>query len=185
MAAQSRLALRASGRSSQGLDDLLPVTVIQRDPTPVNIKKRPHSLSTHDGEHLTKRTRNNPNNIPKTRNFKVYSGKLSAKGDSAPAAEEAVTQVAALRDPPAQSTPVVQRPPHNPTKTNGLVSSIRESSSLKLQNTTLINKVDKRSLRSDGGSRFKSELALYFADYDEVLSDELKKQGNNLSFPQW
>ncbi|KAL8915723.1 MAG: hypothetical protein Q9172_006724 [Xanthocarpia lactea] len=184
MAAQSRLALRASGQSSQALDDLLlPATAIQRDPSPVNIKKRPHPLSTRDGEHLTKRTRANPDNILKTRNVKVYSGKLSAKGNSAAATVEAVTQVAVLRDPPAQSTPIVQRPPHNPTKTKGLISSIHENPSPKLQNTTIINKVDKRSLRSDGGSRFKSELALYFADYDEVLSDELKKQGNNPVVP--
>ncbi|KAL8862744.1 MAG: hypothetical protein Q9178_000686 [Gyalolechia marmorata] len=177
MAAQSRLAIRASGRNGQGLDDLsLPATVIQRDHSPVNIKKRPHSLSTLDGEHLTKRTRTNPDNILKTRNVKVYSRKLSAKANSAPATVEAVTQVAVLRDPPGQSTAIVQRPPHNPTKTNGLISSIHGSPSLKLQNTTIINKVDKRSLRSDGGSRFKSELASYFADYDEVLSDELKKQ---------
>jgi hypothetical protein len=38
--------------------------------------------------------------------------------------------------------------------------------------------VDKRSLRShDGGSRLKSELASYFANYDELLSTEAKQPG--------
>ena len=37
---------------------------------------------------------------------------------------------------------------------------------------------DKRSLRShDGGSRSKSELAQYFANYEELLSLETKEQG--------
>ncbi len=39
-------------------------------------------------------------------------------------------------------------------------------------------KVDKRSLRSqDGGSRSKSELALYFPNYDELVSIEPKESG--------
>lgn len=39
-------------------------------------------------------------------------------------------------------------------------------------------KVDKRSLRSqDGGSRSKSELALYFPNYDELVSIEPKETG--------
>ena len=39
-------------------------------------------------------------------------------------------------------------------------------------------KVDKRSLRShDGGSRSKSELALYFPNYDELVSIEPKEPG--------
>lgn len=40
------------------------------------------------------------------------------------------------------------------------------------------DKVDKRSLRSqDGGSRSKSELALYFPNYDELVSIEPKESG--------
>ena len=39
-------------------------------------------------------------------------------------------------------------------------------------------KVDKRSLRSqDGGSRSKSELALYFPNYDQLVSIEPKTPG--------
>lgn len=46
----------------------------------------------------------------------------------------------------------------------------------------LSHKIDKRNLRShDGGSRSKSELALYFPNYDELLSIEAKDPGNDLS----
>lgn len=39
-------------------------------------------------------------------------------------------------------------------------------------------KVDKRNLRShDGGSRSKSELSLYFINYDELVSTEVKDTG--------
>lgn len=38
--------------------------------------------------------------------------------------------------------------------------------------------VDKRSLRShDGTAHLKSDLSLYFANYDELLSTEVKKSG--------
>ncbi|KAI4101406.1 MAG: hypothetical protein LQ339_005055 [Xanthoria mediterranea] len=167
MAAQSRLALRSSGRSSQGLDDL-PATVIQRNPSPVNTKKR--TSTNHDGENFTKRTRNDPDNVLKPRNVKFYSRKQGANN------EGSLTQVA--RDPPAQSTAAsVQqpsRPPHD--RNQSLISTTLASPSRGSQTTATANKLDKRSLRSHGGSRFKSDLALYFADYDDVLNDEPKKQ---------
>lgn len=38
--------------------------------------------------------------------------------------------------------------------------------------------VDKRTLRSQaGGSRSKSELSLYFPNYDELISNEPKESG--------
>ena len=44
---------------------------------------------------------------------------------------------------------------------------------------------DKRSLRShDGGSRSKSELAQYFANYEDLLCLEPKEQGESPPFPQ-
>lgn len=60
---------------------------------------------------------------------------------------------------------------HNPppsTSSNGVNSA-------STQTVETLNKVDKRSLRShDGGSRSKSELALYFPNYDELVSVEPK-----------
>ncbi|KAL8697736.1 MAG: hypothetical protein Q9224_002166 [Gallowayella concinna] len=182
MAAQSRLALRSSGRNSQGLDEsLLPATVIQRIPSPTNHKKRIHPPSTnHHHDNITiKRTRNGLDTIFKPRTAKVYSRKSGARSISVPAAEDAVTQVAASphNSPTAPPTSIVQQHPHNPITINSLPSTISYGPSNETQNIPAVNRVDKRSLRSHaGGSRFRSELALYFADYDEVLSDQVKKQ---------
>ncbi|KAL8898497.1 MAG: hypothetical protein Q9192_002055 [Flavoplaca navasiana] len=175
MAAQSRLALRSSARSSQGLDDL-PRTVNQRNPSPVNTKKRIHSLSAnHDPGRLTKKSRNDPDFKPLS-NVKVYSRKLSVNPSSAPAVGDAVTQVAARpRNPPDQTTITVLQPPRELTKEDSLISTTFQNPALDVQDTPAVKKLDKRSLRSHGGSRFKSELALYFADYDEILSDEPKE----------
>ncbi|KAL8730792.1 MAG: hypothetical protein Q9166_003862 [cf. Caloplaca sp. 2 TL-2023] len=184
MAAQSRLALRSSGRSSHGLDEL-PATVIQRNPSPANPKKRTQPPSTnHDNGKPLKRIHNDPDSDPKSRNFKVYSRKLGARSIAAPAADQTVTQVAARpRNSPAQPTPTVQQLPYDPTTHNPPVNSIRSGPAVESQSPPKVNRVDKRSLRSHaGGSRFKSELALYFADYDEILSDEPKKQGMGMLF---
>ncbi|KAL9631868.1 MAG: hypothetical protein Q9204_004033 [Flavoplaca sp. TL-2023a] len=182
MAAQSRLALRSSARSGQGLDDL-PRTVIQRNHSPVNTKKRIHSLSAnHDAGQLTKKSRNDSDFKPRS-NLKVYSRKLNANPSSAPAVGDAVTQVAARpRNPPDQTTITVLQPPHDLTKDDSLISNPFQNPALDVQDTPPVKKLDKRSLRSHGGSRFKSELALYFADYDEVLSDEPKEKGHNTPY---
>lgn len=56
----------------------------------------------------------------------------------------------------------------NPKVSNGHVSD----------RVGLSRKVDKRSLRShDGGSRSKSELSLYFVNYDERVCTEAKDTG--------
>ncbi|KAL8804616.1 MAG: hypothetical protein Q9200_005744 [Gallowayella weberi] len=177
MAAQSRLALRSSGRN---LDESLPATVIQRIPSPPNNKKRIHPPSTNHAENIpAKRTRNGLDSIFKPRTAKVYSRKSGERSISVPAAEHAVTHVAASpQNPPAPPTSIVQQHPHNPTTaTNSLPGNTGYGPSTETQTIPAVNRVDKRSLRSHaGGSRFRSELALYFADYDEILSDQPKKQ---------
>lgn len=46
-----------------------------------------------------------------------------------------------------------------------------------------VKKEEKRTLRSQaGGSRSKSELALYFANYDDIVSNEPKDPGKTESF---
>lgn len=51
-----------------------------------------------------------------------------------------------------------------------------------IESTEVIEKVEARNLRShDGGSRSKSELALYFTNYDEILSMEARDPGMMIS----
>jgi hypothetical protein len=45
---------------------------------------------------------------------------------------------------------------------------------------------DKRSLRShDGGSRLKSDLAVYFSNYDDIIAGVPKEDGMSLSHVAW
>ncbi|KAL8714781.1 MAG: hypothetical protein Q9220_001294 [cf. Caloplaca sp. 1 TL-2023] len=162
MAARSRLALRSSGRRSVGLDET-PATA------PVNTKKRPHLPSNpYDGDNPTKRPRNGETSVERpTVTFNAHSNPDAGNATDI-ALNEPVTPIAVgARNPPI----VVQQPPHDPTIINPGHSPIETPK------PPSVNKTDKRSLRShDGGSRFKSELASYFADYDEILSDEPQTQ---------
>ncbi|KAL8939089.1 MAG: hypothetical protein Q9211_002902 [Gyalolechia sp. 1 TL-2023] len=175
MAAQSRLALRSSRRGSVGLGEL-PATVIQgKPPSPATSRKRTRDPSTdHDDRKSSKRSHEN---TLTRRIATVYSAKPSSKNVAAPASDD-VTQIATGPRPPlAQSTSVVQHAPHDPTIVNAVQSSDPGGSSSGKNGSVTVDKSDKRSLRShDGGSRFKSELALYFADYDEVLGHGPKTQ---------
>lgn len=176
MAAQSRLALRSSRRGSVGLGEL-PATVIQRNPSPANTRKRTRDPSDdHDDRKSSRRSYGNAGNVPTHRITTVYSVKPSSKNVAAPAVQEAVTQKATgARHPPAQSNVVVQHATNNPTIINPFQSRISNGSSSEQDGRLTVDKSNKRSLRShDGGSWFKSELASYFADYDEILGDAPK-----------
>lgn len=180
MAAQSRLALRSSHRGSVGLGEV-PPTLNQRNPSPANLRKRTRDQSTDlDNPKPPKRLHDNSDPDVPRRTVKVYSSKRATRDVAAPALGEAVTQRAVKpHAAPQRRTPIVQRPHHERTPNNlANGQTLTYPSSETHQSPLTIKKADKRSLRShDGGSRFKSELALYFADYDEILTDEPKMQG--------
>ncbi|KAL8720498.1 MAG: hypothetical protein Q9225_002651 [Loekoesia sp. 1 TL-2023] len=180
MAAQSRLALRSSHRGSVGLGEL-PATVIQRNPSPANTRKRTRDPPTDQDDHkLSKRLHESPETTFPHRNAIVYSRKTSTKNVAAPALNEAVTQIAARPHTPPPPPTLVQQAPHNPTIVKSAQGQTSNEPSIGTHKSLKTAKADKRSLRShDGGSRFKSELASYFADYDEVLGGEPKMQGIN------
>lgn len=88
------------------------------------------------------------------------------------ATQDAVPQVGRSRkpDPPLRidATPITQQK----------AQSSDTNATLTVKSTNASNHNDKRSLRShDGGSRSKSELALYFPNYDELVSIEPKEPG--------
>lgn len=57
-----------------------------------------------------------------------------------------------------------------------------EGANLAIGSAEVAEKVEARNLRShDGGSRSKSELALYFTNYDEILSMEARDPGMMMS----
>ncbi|KAL9586363.1 MAG: hypothetical protein Q9203_003890 [Teloschistes exilis] len=179
MAAQSRLALRSSG-----LDlNELPSTVIQRNPSPFDTRKRTRPFSNdHQCRHPTKKARKEPvDTSTSTRSgIKTYGKRPGTRPNpnAVPAADEAVTQSTPNSPtPPAQPAPVVQPTLHPLPTTKSTDQTKRHKSAIERRKPQDVKKVDQRSLRShDGGSRFKSELALYFADYDEILTDQPKTQ---------
>ncbi|KAL9578353.1 MAG: hypothetical protein Q9212_005772 [Teloschistes hypoglaucus] len=162
-----KLALRSSG-----LDlNELPSTVIQRNPSPFDPRKRTRPFSNdHQCRHPTKKARKEPIDTSTTTRsgIKTYGKRPGTRPNpNAVPADEPVTQSTPNSPtPPAQPAQVVQPTLHPPPTTKFEERKPQD-----------VKKVDKRSLRShDGGSRFKSELALYFADYDEILTDQPKTQ---------
>lgn len=80
--------------------------------------------------------------------------------------------------------------PDPPQRINGTATAIQHVQSLNNNATLTVNTTnassqnDKRSLRShDGCSRSKSELALYFPNYDELVSIEPKEPGRTFHDP--
>lgn len=93
-----------------------------------------------------------------------------------------------LRDKPGTRDAVTSRLDSPPPKPNSSTittststndgSSTSKTQSLPINTSNSLSLADKRSLRShDGGSRSKSELALYFPNYDELVSIEAKEPG--------
>ncbi|KAI4197517.1 MAG: hypothetical protein LQ348_002153 [Seirophora lacunosa] len=178
MALRPRLALRSSHKSGVDFAEV-PATVIHPNSSP-NTRKRSRDPSTdQDDRKLTKRLHDGPESTSTARNVKVYSRKPTTKQIVLPADLVAVTQVAARPStPPAQLTLPAQQSPNNSANADNTNSQNSTGLSFTLPEVAATEKADKRSLRSHGsGSRFKSELALYFADYDEILTDESRTQG--------
>lgn len=184
MAAQSRLALRSSHRGDVGLG-VLPATAHQQNPPPANTRKRTRGPSTdHDDRKSAKRIDDDPKPIRSDRSVKVCTWKTATRNVAAPASK-AVTQVAPKPPTPsAPSTCAVQQPPPEPPVNKSIINQLTNGSSIGPRKASITKEADKRNLRShNGGSRFKSELSLYFGDYDEVVTDEPKTQGTESCRP--
>lgn len=75
------------------------------------------------------------------------------------------------------------RPPFNGAKSTDCSNDLApEGANTAIESAGVAEKVEARNLRShDGGSRSKSELALYFTNYDELLSMEARDPGMMIS----
>lgn len=176
MAAQTRLALRSFHRGDVGLGNPIP------SPTNTNTRKRTRDPSTdHDDRKSPKKFHEDSKSTFSSRILKVYRRKPAISNIEAPALDEVVTPIAAKPAQPAQPTLIVQPSSSNPTIANSISGSTAHDPSIQERTPVATREANKRSLRSqNGGSRFKSELASYFADYDDILTDESKTQGTHL-----
>lgn len=75
------------------------------------------------------------------------------------------------------------RPPFNGAQSTDCNDHLAlEGGNTAIGNAEATEKVEARNLRShDGGSRSKSELALYFTNYDDILSMEARDPGMMIS----
>ena len=94
------------------------------------------------------------------------------------AAQDAATQAGKSRKP------APPRHINGTTTASHHVQTLKNDDNLTLNTKELSSQNDKRSLRShDGCSRSKSELALYFPNYDELVSIEPKEPGTTSNDP--
>ena len=182
MVAPSRPSLRSSTRRSLGLAESHPTGIHQNTTItpPIRRAKRTiRSSSINDDTHTLKKQRIQ---LDITARPKASARSRNAK-DFAPAAHkppEGVVTSFAVASPITNG--VSQR------SSDILSSSIRHAA---IDSTTApaVNsgisirkqQEDKRTLRSQGGgSRLRSELSLYFPNYDEIINDEPKEPGKSI-----
>lgn len=171
MAAFSRPSLRSSSRSG-GLDDL-PATDIQHNPSHSNYRgKRARGLYSVD--HHAQPLKKQKVHVQKCFRTKAGDPKCEAKETLARnVAKHFVAQLDGSRKPRHVQQHVTEL-----TSTIITKDSTPEVNDAVSGNIVIPSRTDKRSLRShDGGSRSKSELALYFLNYDELVSTEAKDPG--------
>jgi len=139
-------------------------------------KKRPRDSTDHvDSSINAKKARiaieisSRPKTQPKTRSLVIKS---NANSDAAPQrsgsppkhAETTATQTEPPPPPPRKHTN------HHEKVVNGIKHELD-----RLQPKSADLKAEKRKLRSQEGTRFKSELSAYFPEYDEVIGNEPKE----------
>ena len=175
MAALSRPSLRSTSQRIVGVE--LSATGSQRKSPTHNTKtgKRTRdSASLNDDSCTLKKQKTTIQGLPRLNIARDHN----AHSLVAPADESAKVALTQSLNPPNT------KPEHTRHDAKSIGTSIVGTENPP-DNTADVNgtavvppKVDKRSLRSqDGASRSKSELALYFPNYDELVSIEPKESG--------
>lgn len=173
MPALLRPSLRSSSRKNTSLGEV-PPTDIQQNPLPKSRRgkrNREHSLDNSSNASVKKQKCSPPKQSEQAQG----AGKTQS-GKSLPVRDKPGTKDAVTSRPGSDRSQ--QRINGNPTATQHLNGSTFGTNNHLVYTTTKLVPTDKRSLRShDGGSRSKSELALYFPNYDELVSIEPKEPG--------
>ena len=182
MAAHSRPSLRSSTRKNESLEDVLPTKGPEnlmlnsrrgkrtRDPSPDSQSNASTKKQKGQIQNTTRPKGGASIEVPKSIPIRDKSG-----------TKNLVTQVVDSRtpDPP-------QRIVDSSTTTALNEQAFSRNNTLTINTTNTLSPAEKRSLRShDGGSRSKSELALYFPNYDELVSIEPKEPGRLSSLPAY
>lgn len=172
----SRPSLRSSNRSNAILNQV-PPTHADQNPL-ANSRRGKRTCDSSLGSQSNTSVKRLRSGLPDpTRSIdvsKTYAPKSLPFRDRS-ATQDAATEVGRSRkpDPPQHITVAIQN-----------VQPFKNNAALTVCTTKVSTQNDKRSLRShDGCSRSKSELALYFTNYDELVSIEPKEPGRPLNDP--
>lgn len=174
MSALSKPSLRSSARRNTRLEEERSKD-IQQKPLPntrPGKRTRDHSLDSLSNASVKKQKA-----CPPKQSERLHEAGKSQALKSLPLRDRPGTKVAVTSHPPDPDPPQQQINGFT-TITQHLNPSAFRTNHLVVNTTTTLDPADKRSLRShDGGSRSKSELALYFPNYDELVSIEPKEPG--------
>ena len=176
-ALSSRPSLRSSSRNNSILNEV-PRTLADQNPL-TNSRRGKHTRASpleNQNNTSAKRLKLGHPDPTLSRDVSNTCAPKSLPIRDRSAAHHAATQVGRSRKPdPAQHI-------------NGTTTTIQNAQSYNNNATLTVNSKDassqndKRSLRShDGCSRSKSELALYFPNYDELVSIEPKEPGRTFN----
>ena len=184
MAVPSRPSLRSSSRQTRFVpDDLATVGRSNTHPPTIHIGKHAHDAYLGNGDRqLSKKLKINPPVLTCSHVLpKPTAAKQMSPGEK-PLGGVTLSTTSALHT--SRPNSAVQ-PPADGIITTKELTSAEEQLSIKRTvkhhrgtNGKVIKVIDKRTLRSqDGGSRSKSELSLYFHNYEELISNEPKDSG--------
>jgi len=170
MAASSKPLLRSSARRNVGLEAL---AIGLEVPSTRSGKRTRESSLGSESNTSSKRSRfESEQASTNDTTFQSKTAKYLPIRDRS-SAQNAVTQPGRTR----KAAPALQALNGTTTSPSQIVSQV-PSNATGVQALDVRPQVDKRYLRSaDGGSRSKSELALYIPNYEELVSIEPKKPG--------
>ena len=178
MAAVSTFPARSTLQRGPNLENL-PATVTQQNPSEfARLAKRKHdTLEDHDAFETSKKQRLQyrlPNSQPKftSRTLPARDAAVSHK----PAVKDSVTHI----DYKQNQNAVQQTAEYSARPIIAENVSVTQSNAAPSGSTRAVKQDEKRTLRSQGGgSRYKSELAQYFANYDDIVSNEPQEPGSS------
>lgn len=179
MTASPSQTLRSSSRRNSTRNDSSP-TVIPPSPATYLGKRAHDSLLSNDYPQVTKRQKlgsqlfKSPKSTVPNHAAKVFA--------AVTANNTALSNPAVTSDISSRITSAVQPPANGTIISNGHGHGHAHPGSTSKSTQTTNGKIkkesEKRTLRSqDGGSRGKSELSLYFPNYEDIISNEPKETG--------
>ncbi|KAK0118170.1 hypothetical protein ONS95_012475 [Cadophora gregata] len=140
-------------------------------------KKRPRDSVDHEEDHFIAKKKARiaieihprPKAQPKTRSLVINANLVVTPPQQQRAASPKQEEIATQTEAP--SPPTRKHTNHHDKVVNGIKHELD-----RLQPNSADLKDEKRKLRSQEGTRFKSELSAYFPEYDEIIGNEPKEE---------